>query len=364
MRHKIDCFFNAITIAALCLFSFPALIIASTSALNENLLSLKRWSLFMIALIDFLIVLASLFLRHFEINTQQLKNLSVFLTATLGLMMYGVSSMLTHIFLEKEIAEVFAYQAFATIIVGILVGTVLYFLQHELRQEDTMSIPIAYTYFVLASAYILCKAEILDLNDEMMWWTRVSSVFTFVFGSASFYISSNKAFFGNICEEVCMIAFAPVSIFLCLQGILYIMQQAMVFKPDNLHFLILCSLILIWSVAPIVVRSAIWIAESSWAFFSLAGQNGLESRVENQTNTKFDTDFQCVKSVRLENVKEKNCPICWEEFNDSDEIIARDLCCHCYHKSCLKKWVVRDSRCPLCRGFIYSDPCLDFLLDS
>lgn len=359
MRFKIKGLFNAITILSLCSFTFPALIITEASASNARLNSLKMWSLIMIAVIDIFIIGARILLRDLEINLQILKNLSILLTDVLGLMMYGVSTMLTQIFLEKEIDWIFTYQTLTTIIVGLILGTLLFFIQLYLKEEETaetMSMPLTYIFLILASVFMLCKNELLNLNSEAMLWVRVSGFLTIISSVSLPFISGNRSLFANIWEELYIIAYVPVSVYWYAQGILQIMQQVKASKEDNLQFLIFCSWVLFCSIAPAIIQSILCVAELFSNLVTLilhfsGRQNGL------QTNPKpsFETDVQSLKHIQIEDAKEKICPICWEEFGDGDNIIARESCCHCYHVNCLKQWIIRDLRCPLCRGFIQGE---------
>lgn len=47
------------------------------------------------------------------------------------------------------------------------------------------------------------------------------------------------------------------------------------------------------------------------------------------------------------------CPICFEEFKNSDDIVC--LPCnrnHVFHESCIGEWVKRNSSCPLCKTVV------------
>lgn len=45
----------------------------------------------------------------------------------------------------------------------------------------------------------------------------------------------------------------------------------------------------------------------------------------------------------------KTCPICMEEYVETDRIIKVSACKHCFHKQCLQRWLQVDRTCPLCR---------------
>jgi len=47
----------------------------------------------------------------------------------------------------------------------------------------------------------------------------------------------------------------------------------------------------------------------------------------------------------------KSCSICLEKYKIDDDICwsKRDSCPHAFHEECLTQWLMRHSRCPLCR---------------
>ncbi|KAH7554510.1 hypothetical protein JRO89_XS12G0229200 [Xanthoceras sorbifolium] len=46
--------------------------------------------------------------------------------------------------------------------------------------------------------------------------------------------------------------------------------------------------------------------------------------------------------------------ICLEEFKNGELCKFREECNHIYHKACIDRGLVKDARCPLCRGFVHS----------
>ena len=323
---------DMLTIGALCFFTFPILSIFKAPARNERVTTLKAWCLIIIALINIFVSSARFLLRDSEINFQTLKKLTILLTFILGVMAYGISSLLTQIFLEKEVDAIFAYQAFIAICTWLLLGKLLFFIQHSQTLESrtsSRSIPPTDVLLVLALVYMLYKTEFLDLNSKEKQWVRISILLTIGVSSSFQLISSRKI----------LIAFVPVPIYWCLQGMSYIMQAATAFKSDNLHFLIFCSwMLFFWGIVPAVIQSVLRIVEL------------LISSFKRRRNRLFS-----LKQINLKEAKNKTCSICWEEFQSSDNLMARTSCLHCYHEICLKQWVERDSRCPLCRGLIHSD---------
>ncbi|TPX41732.1 hypothetical protein SeMB42_g05436 [Synchytrium endobioticum] len=58
---------------------------------------------------------------------------------------------------------------------------------------------------------------------------------------------------------------------------------------------------------------------------------------------------QATDGASVEDGETSGCPICIQEFRVDDEMV-RTRCNHDFHQACFRKWVFRDSTCPLCRG--------------
>ncbi|TPX44333.1 hypothetical protein SeLEV6574_g04553 [Synchytrium endobioticum] len=58
---------------------------------------------------------------------------------------------------------------------------------------------------------------------------------------------------------------------------------------------------------------------------------------------------QATDGASVEDGETSECPICIQEFRVDDEMV-RTRCNHDFHQACFRKWVFRDSTCPLCRG--------------
>lgn len=356
MRFKITNFFDTIAAISLILFSPPALIIPETQSPNPGIISLKAWSLIMIVLIDIFVICTSFLLRRIEINLQILKNLSALLTAILGLMTYGVSSMITQILLAEEISWIVAYQILTTIILGLLFGTLLYFMQLHLKlegQADTTSVPVMSAFLVLTSKFIFHnKNESLDLSQEAFIWVRVSSLLTLLFSLSLYFVFSARTWLANNWKELYTIAYVPACIYWCYHGVIHIAQEMKTPNPSNLRFLIFTSWILFWGIAPAIFQVVICIIKLTCTRSRRRNTQSQNTNNEIIQNPIVEADYQSLRHIKLEEAKERNCPICWEEFKRKDNIIARDSCYHSYHVTCLRKWMLGDSRCPLCRGFI------------
>ena len=52
------------------------------------------------------------------------------------------------------------------------------------------------------------------------------------------------------------------------------------------------------------------------------------------------------------NRNEKECAICFEEFNDFDRVKLFSCKQHIFHKECIMKWLLNKDYCPLCKKTI------------
>ena len=169
-----------VTIGALCFFSFPALIIYHITAPNENLSSLRSWSLTTIFLINAFITTTHMLIKNIEINIKILKAFAILLTSTIGAMTYALSSVMSSLFLEKELDRIFVYQTALTLAMGLALGVPLFFVQLHLKKlnADEISVP---TFFALSALFMLYKTEMLDLDEGVELWVRISILMTALF---------------------------------------------------------------------------------------------------------------------------------------------------------------------------------------
>lgn len=59
-------------------------------------------------------------------------------------------------------------------------------------------------------------------------------------------------------------------------------------------------------------------------------------------------------STQEEESGSKDCAICLEEVNEGDRCRMLSNCRHVYHLSCIDRWLLMNSHCPLCRASIYA----------
>ena len=53
-------------------------------------------------------------------------------------------------------------------------------------------------------------------------------------------------------------------------------------------------------------------------------------------------------TIQFDEVIEKECIVCLEEFKETEKISKLD-CNHSYHDDCIQEWFQKDRSCPLCR---------------
>jgi hypothetical protein len=75
-------------------------------------------------------------------------------------------------------------------------------------------------------------------------------------------------------------------------------------------------------------------------------ENGLtqEQIVNNSTIVTFEptnTDIQLSSSI---------CSICTLEYESQQQVRSLNCCNHCFHVSCIDRWLADHNTCPLCRG--------------
>ena len=47
--------------------------------------------------------------------------------------------------------------------------------------------------------------------------------------------------------------------------------------------------------------------------------------------------------------RDSSCPICWEAFQNGQEISVVSTCQHAFHSECLQTWAKKNATCPYCR---------------
>ena len=92
--------------------------------------------------------------------------------------------------------------------------------------------------------------------------------------------------------------------------------------------------------------------------FNVSNNIGLNNDVIVVGN-KDEIDELKEKKINEKSKKNKECPICLEEFNDEDLVLSIH-CEHNFHTNCIKKWLKEYSnKCPLCKEEIISSSYLN-----
>ena len=66
-------------------------------------------------------------------------------------------------------------------------------------------------------------------------------------------------------------------------------------------------------------------------------------------------EYQYKHIQKYDSRKETSCAICIEDFKGTDIIKAFYKCEHIFHKKCLKDWLQRSNKCPLCKHDLEED---------
>jgi len=60
-----------------------------------------------------------------------------------------------------------------------------------------------------------------------------------------------------------------------------------------------------------------------------------------------------VFTYKGENLSEKNCTICLEDFK-YDRLLKRLTCLHVFHQECIDEWLQKSKKCPICNSEVSS----------
>lgn len=78
------------------------------------------------------------------------------------------------------------------------------------------------------------------------------------------------------------------------------------------------------------------------------------SMEENRNKGISEEDFEKLnKKPWRAHMKDSNhsfetCPICYIDYEFGDEVVTLD-CEHAYHPACLKEWLKKNNKCPICK---------------
>jgi Ring finger domain len=75
-------------------------------------------------------------------------------------------------------------------------------------------------------------------------------------------------------------------------------------------------------------------------------QTQAEGMDKNSLNSIKKIKFQKVPNLKEE--EEEKCPVCLLEFEDQEQV-KQLPCGHLFHEGCIDSWLVRNSKCPICK---------------
>ena len=281
----------------------------------------------------------------------------------LSILIYQVSLMATQLCLSQESLSSFIDQTKTIIITISVIGLafILSFRQLHKSQRFGLSerkpISIMTTFFFVPFIYILCQNNSLDLDADAMHWVQYTIVLILMAYGLIIVcfndVESNSL--SCVLEELFSIFYLPIGIYWLSKGVI-VLEHCNHLHHNALHLLIFCAVGLIWTLVPAALQLLLWTADLIYQLVLILPIYKTSSYQADARKSSChgdgDSRENYVKSIEFGDVKEKICPICWEDFDEEEKILKREGCYHCYHVGCIKQWVLRDSRCPLCRGWI------------
>jgi hypothetical protein len=84
------------------------------------------------------------------------------------------------------------------------------------------------------------------------------------------------------------------------------------------------------------------------SFSNVVNESFNQEQQREPNNPTREIIIDKLKTVKLNEIEEKDCPICLDEYNCQSQIILLP-CLHSFHSSCIKKWLSKNVTCPICR---------------
>ena len=81
--------------------------------------------------------------------------------------------------------------------------------------------------------------------------------------------------------------------------------------------------------------------------------NNLRINEENKKIEELLQDFKLTEEI-LSKIDNKQCLICLDDYQ-IDENICYLPCFHLFHSICIKSWIKKSNKCPLCKNIIKLD---------
>jgi len=80
--------------------------------------------------------------------------------------------------------------------------------------------------------------------------------------------------------------------------------------------------------------------------------------IEKLQKNEFCSQGESVQSIIKGNVSD-TCAICFEDYKTGDCLTSLPKCEHRFHGNCINGWLVKSPLCPMCRGNVRSNLCLE-----
>jgi hypothetical protein len=212
----------------------------------------------------------------------------------------------------------------------------LSFSRSEMCQEYLMEYCIFYILRLLVCVplviyerlYPVEQQEILPgqpvpFNEKLRTMVDFFGTIWFLFGNWWLFTSVN-------CETT-----APYLYYLSLS---YVVLGYLSFGPP---LLIICSLIFCLPGVLYFLR----------LFHRITGNSVISFQSNERVRGADEETISRLKTVQFKGglVEEPNCVICWQDYEEDDEIKFMPICNHHFHSSCVVEWLHVNKTCPLCR---------------
>lgn len=357
--------------------NLPALkTIYGPSWISQGSASLEKLFMICLFLVNAVIIYiaAALKFRFLRIAKQTAKNSIPLLILILELLLFGVPLMMTSfISSQQQFHWFFLYQTTIAILAILILVTSVIYIVLNLKKDTIWSLSDQVLLFTTCSPLTvsvfrgISQSSQLPLTEEAMNWSKISSVvICLAFVMLLLYMNmSRETILRPLCEEIYKLVYFSAALCSFYRGIRLIINHYEDLREQNqlLEQIIFRLWIIFLTVVPVPLDTVAWLGdlllEDGFKFPSLFSdaQNQAQASANNQQEVDSNDGWfgsealnEELRSVQIEEAKEKGCPICWEEFSADEKIVSRIACSHCFHESCLKTWIWRDPRCPLCRG--------------
>ena len=113
-----------------------------------------------------------------------------------------------------------------------------------------------------------------------------------------------------------------------------------------------CMWLLFLSIIPVLLQLVARICSLGFKILRIPPiitQGEDELTKDQNAKQQIEQFTEKISATEFDHVEDEKCSICWENFAQKESIVSIKQCQHAYHENCLKGWICRDARCPLCR---------------